>query len=608
MLTHASADAGSRDTYAPALWTQPDPALAAAGVEGEFVVARVRVVAMGLLLLAPTWSLINNPRLQMNVTGFLVTLAAAVVSVGIWWVLRSGYWQPWVSFASSAFDVSMITLALITFLIVASPLNAINSTVTFEMYFLAVVATSLRYDARICIVIGLLAIAQYGGLWLFAATRYNLHDVAYTQTAGPYNAVDCATRLILLSVATILSVTIVRRAQRLLYLASRDRLTGLYNRGHFDRALAAAIDTAARDGRPLTLALIDIDHFKRINDEHGHDEGDAALRRVAELLSVSMRRTDIVARYGGEEFVVLMPSTASVNALARIEALRESVVNTPIMLRGGGALRMNFSAGLAGIPDDAGIVSPKDLVTLADQRLLAAKRNGRGRCIGADQPSFVHALRSTVAALTLTLALATPALAQLAPDWKAARFGGMVGLNRSTFGGDLDVENLGSLTGGVGGLTVTKPFAGGLALRGEILTTRKGAIWTTNTPGGTGRAGFELTYVDVPVMLAYELPPAIGFRPHLYAGPSFSLRTACRTRFSAQGNTSFRNCDESDTGVRSTDLAGVIGGGIGYQVRRDMLGVVGARYTHGVTKVFDDANATNRVWTFYLGVEMLQRR
>jgi diguanylate cyclase (GGDEF)-like protein len=385
MPPHASADAGSRDSYAPPLWAQPDPALAAAGVEGEFVVARVRVVAMGLLLLAPTWSLINTPRQQVHITGFLVTLAAAVVSVGIWWILRGGYWQPWVSFASSAFDVSMITLALITFLVVASPLNAVNSTVTFEMYFLAVIATSLRYDARICIVIGMLAIAEYGGLWWFAASRYNLHDAAYVPLAGPYNAVDCATRLILLSVATMLSVTIVRRAQRLLYLASRDRLTGLYNRGHFDRALAAAIDTAARDGRPLTLALLDIDHFKRINDEHGHDEGDAALCRVAEQLSAAMRRTDIVARYGGEEFVVLMPGTGSAHALARIEALRESVVSTPIILRGGGALRMNFSAGLAGIPDDAVIVSPKDLVTLADQRLLMAKRNGRGQCVGSDE-------------------------------------------------------------------------------------------------------------------------------------------------------------------------------------------------------------------------------
>jgi two-component system, cell cycle response regulator len=393
MLMPAPADDGSRETYAPAIWARPDPALAAAGIEGEYVVARVRMAAMGLLLLAPTWNLVKNPRLQMNVTGFLVTLAAAIVSVGIWWTLRSGFWRSWVSLASSAFDVSMITLALISFLLVASPLIAINSTVTFEMYFLAVVAASLRYDARICIVIGLLAIVQYGSLWIYAATRFNLYDPAYIPAAGPYDAVDCATRLILLLVATILSVTIVRRAQRLLYLASRDRLTGLYNRGHFDRTLAIALDGAVRDGRPLALALLDIDHFKRINDEHGHDEGDAALRRVAALLAASMRRTDTVARYGGEEFVVLMPSTTIDNAVARIEVLRQEVASTPIIIRGGERLTLDFSAGVAGIPDDAVGASPKDLVTLADQRLLLAKRTGRGRCIGADVVGEAHGSR-----------------------------------------------------------------------------------------------------------------------------------------------------------------------------------------------------------------------
>jgi Outer membrane protein beta-barrel domain len=222
--------------------------------------------------------------------------------------------------------------------------------------------------------------------------------------------------------------------------------------------------------------------------------------------------------------------------------------------------------------------------------------------------SLILSSRATVFSLALTLALTVPVSAQLTPDWNALRFGGLLGLNRSTFNGDLAAGDPRSLTGALGGITAVKPLAGGLALRGEVLTTRKGALWTTNALGVAGQAGFELTYVDVPIMLAYELPAAIGFRPHLYAGPSFNLRTACRTRVSVQGNTSFRNCDQNNNGIRSTELAGVVGGGIGVQVRRDMLGVLGARYTHGVTKVFDESNITNRVWTFYLGVEMLQRR
>jgi diguanylate cyclase (GGDEF)-like protein len=371
---------------APTLWARPDPALAAAGAEGEFVVARVRVVAMGFLLLAPTWNLVTAPEQQIHVTGFAVTLIAALVSVAFWWILRDGRWRPWVSFASSAFDVSMVSAALTSFLIVASPMVALNSTVTFEMYFLAIVATSLRYDARICLVIGLLTVSEFGALWLFAATRYDLHDPRYIGASGPYSVVDLATRLILLGVATVLAITIVRRAQRLLYLASRDRLTGLFNRGYFDRALLSASELASRDGSPLSLALLDIDHFKQINDVHGHELGDRALRQVAERLAASMRRTDTVARYGGEEFVVLMPGTTSEVALARIEVIRQDVSDAPIFLGEGQTLRINFSAGIGGIPDDVAASNPKALISIADQRLLVAKRSGRGRCVGSDGP------------------------------------------------------------------------------------------------------------------------------------------------------------------------------------------------------------------------------
>lgn len=381
----------TQDAAPMPVWAQPDPALAAAGIEGEYVVARVRAIAMSLLMIAPTYNILNFGDQPMHVAGFSVTLSATIASYGIWWLLRRGGWRPWVGFASSIFDVSMVSLALVSFLLVSSPLIALNSTVTFEMYFLALVATSLRYDARICIVVGIVTLLEYGGLWMYAAARFDLSDPVYVPDAGPYLPVDLWTRLILLSIATILSVTIVRRAQRLLYLAARDRLTGLFNRGHFDRSLASAMDTASRDGRPVSLALLDVDHFKQINDQHGHARGDDALRQVAELLARSMRRTDIVARYGGEEFVILMPGTTREAALARMEVLRQEVASTPIDLGGGEWLRIDFSAGIAGTPMDAAVTAPKDLVTAADRRLLAAKRAGRGRCFGTDPATALPA-------------------------------------------------------------------------------------------------------------------------------------------------------------------------------------------------------------------------
>ena len=382
MSANVPTDGFTTGAAAPPLWARPDPALAAAGVEGEMVVARVRMVAMALLLIAPTWNIVHHPEDPVHRTGFAVTVAAALAAVAIWRFLRRGRWRPWIGFASSAFDVSMVSLALVSFLVVGSPMIALNSKVTFEMYFLAIVATSLRYDARICIVVGLLALGEYAGLWAHAAARFTLDDPAYVAAAGPYSRVDLSTRLILLGVATILAVTIVRRAQRLLYLASRDRLTGLFNRGHFDRALRSAMDRAGRDGQALTVALVDVDHFKRINDTYGHALGDRALLQTAQLLSRAMRRTDLVARYGGEEFALLLPGTGVESAVARIEALRREVAATPIDLGGGETLLINFSAGLAGIPDDAEATSPKALLSLADDRLLTAKRGGRGRCVG----------------------------------------------------------------------------------------------------------------------------------------------------------------------------------------------------------------------------------
>jgi diguanylate cyclase (GGDEF)-like protein len=379
---------GVSDSYSdgaaePPIWSPPDPALTAAGIEGEFVVARVRLLAMALLLISPTYSLVQQPDEPMHITGFAVTLVGAIAAVAIWIALKRGRWRPWIGFASSTLDVSLVSFALVSFLMVSSPLQALNSNVTFEMYFLAILATSLRYDARICIVVGAIAVAEYAALWAYAAVNYDLADPTAFAATGPYSPIDLFTRLILLGISTLLAVTIVRRAQRLLYLAARDRLTGLYNRGHFDRALTAAMEATARDGQPLSLAILDIDHFKQINDVYGHALGDRALIEVAHLLSRAMRRTDMVARYGGEEFVILMPGTPRDAALLRLEALRQEVASAPIDLGENRRLIVNFSAGIAGTVSDK-TASPKDLLSRADARLLAAKRAGRARCIGTD--------------------------------------------------------------------------------------------------------------------------------------------------------------------------------------------------------------------------------
>ena len=190
MTTAVGSNSYTVGASAPPIWARPDPALAAAGIEGEFVVARVRLLAMALLMIAPTWNITHQPDVPIHRTGFAVTLAASIAALAIYLMLRRGRWRPWIGFASSALDVSMVSTALVTFLIVGSPLIALNSKVTFEMYFLAVVAASLRYDGRVCLVAGALALGEYGGLWAYAATHYDLYDPIYTRDSGPYSPVD----------------------------------------------------------------------------------------------------------------------------------------------------------------------------------------------------------------------------------------------------------------------------------------------------------------------------------------------------------------------------------------------------------------------------------
>lgn len=139
--------------------------------------------------------------------------------------------------------------------------------------------------------------------------------------------------------------------------ATRDWLTGLHNRRYFEEALADQLAIANRYSRPLSLILFDIDHFKQINDTHGHEAGDQLLRTFAELLRNSIREADIAARYGGDEFVVLLPETDLTNARILAERIRQLATD------------FSVTAGLAALPSE-------NLVATADADLLAQKRAG----------------------------------------------------------------------------------------------------------------------------------------------------------------------------------------------------------------------------------------
>jgi diguanylate cyclase (GGDEF)-like protein len=172
-------------------------------------------------------------------------------------------------------------------------------------------------------------------------------------------------------------------------LAITDGLTGLYNRRHFQESLDKEMRRCEREGRPLSLVLLDLDHFKEFNDRWGHTEGDAALRRVAGQVMKSIRSTDMAFRYGGEELTVLLPSCTKEQAAEVAEKIR-AAVSSGAQRPGRFNVRTTVSAGVATFPEDGRVA--RGLVDTADAALYAAKAQGRDRVVvaGANFPRKVE--------------------------------------------------------------------------------------------------------------------------------------------------------------------------------------------------------------------------
>jgi two-component system, cell cycle response regulator len=172
----------------------------------------------------------------------------------------------------------------------------------------------------------------------------------------------------------------LRQRNEELDLVSRtDALTGLRNRRHVEEYLTKLVSLARRNVEPIAVLIVDIDHFKSVNDGHGHDAGDAVLREVAGRMVDSVRLEDMVGRWGGEEFLVVLPNTAAQGAAELAERLRQVVAGEPCRLPDGGAVPVTISLGCAAsVIDDAAT-----LVRSADAAMYEAKESGRNRVVVA---------------------------------------------------------------------------------------------------------------------------------------------------------------------------------------------------------------------------------
>ena len=169
-------------------------------------------------------------------------------------------------------------------------------------------------------------------------------------------------------------------------LAMTDAVTGLYNRHYLTSHLETLIRTARHNQKPLSLAMVDIDHFKAINDTHGHAVGDEVLQEFGRRLARNVRGVDLAARYGGEEFVVVMPDTGLKDAHRIAERLRQTVESPPFALSVGVEVPVTVSIGLAGL--DPGLKTGGQLIEKADMALYDAKNAGRNRVALAEDDAL----------------------------------------------------------------------------------------------------------------------------------------------------------------------------------------------------------------------------
>lgn len=371
-----------RDTFAQlqrSLRDPPDEILLELGADGEVLLARLRLVIAAALILLPAINYYTGGggyESLIGVTG--VGLALLLSQVWLTMARRRRRYR-WLPYVSAGFDVSVVSIVLLL-LAFRAPAAGLNSVVVWGCYPLAVLATALRNDLRVTFSVGMLAIVQFLGISAF------FQYISIGPISSPdYGTVHLSTQLqraTLLAASTIITMLIVFRMQRLVQMSGTDGLTGLPNRSFLNHCVPHLIAESRSEGDTLCLALLDLDYFKRINDELGHQAGDRALRHIVEGLRLELRRDEPLLRVGGEEFVLVLRQPVGA-AWERMDYLRRKLQARPFVPEEGAEPRvLTFSAGLACCPADA--VDVSGLMRSADLRLRAAKQAGRNRVVARD--------------------------------------------------------------------------------------------------------------------------------------------------------------------------------------------------------------------------------
>ena len=357
----------------------PDDILLELGADGEVLLARFRLVVSTLLITLPLINFYTGGGSYESMIGFIGVGFATMLSQ-VWLTLaRRRRRYRWLPYLSASFDVSVVSMVLLL-LAFRLPAAGLNSVVVWCFYPIVVLATALRNDVRVTLLAGGLAIVQFG-----AISAWFIMTATAPMVSDDYGTVHVSTQLqrtVLLFASTLVTMLIVFRMQRLVQMSGTDGLTGLPNRSFLNHRVPQIINDARAQGDTLCLALLDLDYFKQINDELGHQAGDRALKHIVQTLRLELRRDEPLLRVGGEEFVLILRQPLGAS-WERVDLLRRKVAAS--LFDPGDDIeprKLTFSAGLSCCPGDA--VDVSGLMRNADLRLRAAKRTGRNRVVARD--------------------------------------------------------------------------------------------------------------------------------------------------------------------------------------------------------------------------------
>lgn len=277
--------------------------------------------------------------------------------------------------------IGLVTISLINYPVVRATLGSLI--LSAQVTFLLLALLSKRKETvglgqYYLIVSFSLFLAIFVARWL--APIFGFADSLSINATGTLQSLSLLTPVVCITLIAMGFIVMgkERSDERNLRLAMQDELTGLANRRHVLDVLAQQLAAVTRANLPLSLLMLDIDHFKQINDSYGHPAGDQVLRQVASCLRSRLRAQDVAGRVGGEEFLVVLPQTSLEGALGLAEALRASIEQLPIDTADGQRILVTISVGVSTlevVPEPVGA----SLIAAADAALYRAKHNGRNR-------------------------------------------------------------------------------------------------------------------------------------------------------------------------------------------------------------------------------------